>query len=61
MVKSYWFAVQKREEALNREIEAIQDSVRHMYKMDLMRYPTATKNMLWIDYINKVSTEVACE
>lgn len=55
MLWSHCFAVKKRVEIMEAEIESIQESICHMYKMDLMRYPTATKNMLWKDYLKKVS------
>ncbi|XP_071546301.1 borealin [Panulirus ornatus] len=57
LLQDFDHEVQKRVEVMEEEIKAIQQSIRQMYKTDLMRYPADTRNMLWIDYIKQNNGE----
>lgn len=39
---------------MEEEIKNIQESIRQIYKIDLLRYPEKTKKMLWVDHIKQV-------
>lgn len=45
----------KRVAQMEEEIKTIQQSIKQIYKMEVMRIPSATRNMLWCDFINQES------
>lgn len=39
---------------MEEEIKNIQESIRQIYRIDLLRYPEKTKKMLWVDHVKQV-------
>lgn len=44
---------EKRVAQMEEEIKTIQQSIKQIYKMELMRIPSATRSMLWCDFIKQ--------
>ncbi|CAL4090819.1 unnamed protein product, partial [Meganyctiphanes norvegica] len=47
---------EKRVAQMEEEIKTIQQSIKQIYKMELMRISSSTRNMLWTDYIKQENT-----
>ncbi|XP_068241173.1 borealin-like [Palaemon carinicauda] len=53
LLKDFDVQVAERVAEMEKEMQAIQESIQNIYKRDLARYPEATRKMLWSDYIKQ--------
>ncbi|ROT83417.1 borealin isoform X1 [Penaeus vannamei] len=53
LLEDFDLEVEKRTALMEEEIKNIQESIRQIYKIDLLRYPEKTKKMLWVDHIKQ--------
>ncbi|XP_042867295.1 borealin-like [Penaeus japonicus] len=58
LLEDFDLEVEKRKALMEEEIKNIQESIRQIYKIDLLRYPEKMKKMLWHDHIKQNKQEV---